>query len=142
MCDSPGRSLRLKWLRSFVAHPVRVLTSIGSQAGDGLSKQKITMRSLLSTREDMRRSVAPTVRGSLIGSIIGVLPGSGTTVAAFMAYAAENLRRALLISGGDVSIFWSRPLSATILLLCFALILYPIVMALLGRTRVQAALEE
>jgi len=41
-----------------------------------------------------------------------------------------------------VSIFWTRPLSATLMLLCVALILYPIVMSLLGRTRVQAALED
>jgi TctA family transporter len=54
----------------------------------------------------------------------------------------SNLRRALLISGGDVSVFWTRPISAILLLLCAALVLYPVVMSLLGRERVQAPLEE
>ena len=39
------------------------------------------------TREELRRCVAPTVRSSLIGSFIGMLPGLGSSVAAFLAYA-------------------------------------------------------
>lgn len=51
---------------------------------------KINMKSMLPTRDDMRRSWMPMVRGSSIGSFFGVLPGTGPTVAAFMAYALEK----------------------------------------------------
>jgi len=49
---------------------------------------KIT--SLLPTREDWKRMVAPILRGTAIGSILGVLPGSGTILGAFGAYAIEK----------------------------------------------------
>ncbi|WP_369068386.1 tripartite tricarboxylate transporter permease [Kineococcus terrestris] len=47
-------------------------------------------RDLLLTREDLRRSVAPTVRGGVVGFLLGCLPGAGTTLASFMAYGAEK----------------------------------------------------
>jgi len=49
---------------------------------------KIT--SLWPSREDMRRSVAPVLRGTAIGSFLGVLPGGGPTLAAFAAYTLEK----------------------------------------------------
>jgi putative tricarboxylic transport membrane protein len=45
--------------------------------------------SLLLNREEARRSVAPICRGSIIGFIVGALPGAGTTIATMMSYAAE-----------------------------------------------------
>ncbi|UGV25737.1 tripartite tricarboxylate transporter permease [Rhodopseudomonas boonkerdii] len=52
--------------------------------------KNISMKSMLPTRDDMRRSWMPMVRGSSIGSFFGILPGTGPTVAAFMAYALEK----------------------------------------------------
>jgi putative tricarboxylic transport membrane protein len=50
--------------------------------------------SLKLTRDDVRE-VAPTMaRSSVLGFIVGVLPGAGATIAAFMSYAVErNLAR-------------------------------------------------
>src|SRR5690606_35174259 len=42
------------------------------------------------SREEARRSVAPTLRGTLLGGTLGILPGAGATIAAFMAYAREK----------------------------------------------------
>lgn len=42
------------------------------------------------SREDLRRSTGPIVRGSLLGSAIGVLPGAGSAMASFMSYALEK----------------------------------------------------
>lgn len=42
------------------------------------------------TREDWRRSAPAWARGSVLGFIIGVLPGVGPTLAAFMSYIAEK----------------------------------------------------
>ncbi len=45
---------------------------------------------MIPTREEVRQVVWPTLRGTAIGAGIGALPGSGATVATFMAYAVEK----------------------------------------------------
>lgn len=47
-------------------------------------------RDLLLTREDLRRSAPATARGTLVGFVLGCLPGAGTTLASFMAYGVEK----------------------------------------------------
>jgi putative tricarboxylic transport membrane protein len=47
-------------------------------------------RDLMLTRDDLKRSGAPILRGSFLGFVFGTLPGAGTTLASFMAYAAEK----------------------------------------------------
>ena len=49
---------------------------------------KIT--SLMPTREDWKRMVAPILRGTAIGSALGILPGSGSILGAFAAYSIEK----------------------------------------------------
>ena len=46
--------------------------------------------SLMPTREDWAACKMTLVRSTLIGFVIGSLPGAGATVAAFMAYAVEK----------------------------------------------------
>ena len=46
--------------------------------------------SLMPTREDWRRMVAPILRGTVIGSALGILPGSGSILGAFAAYSIEK----------------------------------------------------
>jgi putative tricarboxylic transport membrane protein len=45
---------------------------------------------MLITRQDLRDSTMPIVRGTIIGFAVGVLPGAGATIASFLAYAAEK----------------------------------------------------
>jgi putative tricarboxylic transport membrane protein len=42
------------------------------------------------TREDLRRMTPAILRGTALGSILGVLPGGGATLSAFAAYALEK----------------------------------------------------
>ncbi|NVO12631.1 MAG: tripartite tricarboxylate transporter permease [Rhodoplanes sp.] len=42
------------------------------------------------TREDWRRIRAPILRGTLLGSVLGLLPGGGAALASFGAYALEK----------------------------------------------------
>ena len=42
------------------------------------------------SRADLRRIIAPSIRGTAIGSMLGVLPGSGTALSSFMAYNIEK----------------------------------------------------
>ncbi len=45
---------------------------------------------LMLTREDRRRIVKPILRGTALGSVLGVLPGGGAMLAAFGAYSLEK----------------------------------------------------
>ena len=67
-----------------------ILASINRGTGSPLKVSDVTFRSMLPNREDLRRLVGPTLRGTGIGAFIGALPGSGATVATFMAYAVER----------------------------------------------------
>ncbi len=67
-----------------------VIASIGQSASAQLAGQKITLRSLTPSRDEFRRSRWPVGRGAVVGSIVGILPGAGSTVAAFMSYAVEK----------------------------------------------------
>ncbi|MCW8085362.1 tripartite tricarboxylate transporter permease [Sabulicella glaciei] len=51
---------------------------------------KITFRSMVPSGEDWRRSALPMARGTGIGAFFGALPGTGGTIASFMAYAVEK----------------------------------------------------
>ena len=50
----------------------------------------ITWRSLLPTRDDLRRSWPAILRGTGIGSFFGVLPGGGAVLASIIAYSIEK----------------------------------------------------
>src|SRR5262245_34391149 len=45
---------------------------------------------LLPSREDVGRMVAPILRGTGIGALLGILPGGGALLASFAAYALEK----------------------------------------------------
>lgn len=66
-----------------------VIASI-SKIGTSNVDTKFTMRNMLPTRDEAKRSVFPMLRGTGIGAFFGALPGTGATVAAFMAYAVEK----------------------------------------------------
>ena len=52
--------------------------------------QAIPFRDLMPTREEMKVATPAILRGSLIGSALGILPGSGALLASFSAYAVEK----------------------------------------------------
>ena len=45
---------------------------------------------LIPSKEDFKRMIPPTLRGTTIGSFLGLLPGGGITVSSYAAYAAEK----------------------------------------------------
>lgn len=53
-------------------------------------KMDVSMKAMLPTGDEVKRSWGGMARGSGIGASLGVLPGVGPTVAAFMAYAVEK----------------------------------------------------
>ena len=48
------------------------------------------VRNILPSWEELKASVGPIVRGTAIGSILGVLPGGGALLSSFASYTAEK----------------------------------------------------
>lgn len=51
---------------------------------------KGNMGPLLPTRDEMRRSIGPILRGTGLGSVLGMLPGNGAVLAPFASYTLEK----------------------------------------------------
>jgi len=51
---------------------------------------KTKLRGLLPNRKDWKDSAGPITRGSLLGFIVGIIPGGSAPLAAFMSYAVEK----------------------------------------------------
>lgn len=45
---------------------------------------------IIPTRQDLKESAGPIIRGSLVGFFKGIVPGSGATLASFLAYLLEK----------------------------------------------------
>ncbi|BCJ89916.1 hypothetical protein IZ6_06510 [Terrihabitans soli] len=45
---------------------------------------------LMLNREEFRRVIAPVLRGTALGSLLGILPGGGATLSSFSSYALEK----------------------------------------------------
>ncbi|MGF9917627.1 tripartite tricarboxylate transporter permease [Paenibacillus ehimensis] len=48
------------------------------------------INSILPTKQDLKDSALPIVRGSLVGFFKGIVPGSGATLASFLSYLLEK----------------------------------------------------
>ncbi len=79
---------------SFVAVAVgvfgiaEILRNLENETDRDVVTKKVS--GLMPTREDLRAIVAPVVRGTGIGSALGILPGGGAILAAFAAYSVEK----------------------------------------------------
>lgn len=51
---------------------------------------KVRLRELYPNRDEMKRSIAPMLRGSALGFFVGLLPGPCTVISTFVAYALEK----------------------------------------------------
>ena len=51
---------------------------------------KISLRDLIPTREDFKRSWMPIARGSVLGFFMGIIPGPTAVISTFVAYAFEK----------------------------------------------------
>ena len=55
-----------------------------------LGKPNFKLREYFPTRKELKEVSLPMLRGSLIGTVIGILPAAGGTIATFLAYATEK----------------------------------------------------
>jgi putative tricarboxylic transport membrane protein len=64
-------------------------TNMAARTTSHMEAQRI-QGSMWMTREDWRRSAGPYWRGSILGFLIGVLPGIGPSLASFLSYGMEK----------------------------------------------------
>ncbi|GGE51553.1 hypothetical protein GCM10007276_30730 [Agaricicola taiwanensis] len=65
-----------------------IVSNLGVSHQRGLITTRVT--GLMPTREDLKASWKPILRGTALGSILGILPGAGQTIASFASYATER----------------------------------------------------
>ena len=66
-----------------------VLVSAEERMKISILKTKIS--GLIPTLKDLKDTIGAMIRGFFIGFIIGVLPGTGATIASFLSYATEKM---------------------------------------------------
>ncbi len=60
----------------------------GGESDRELVQQKVT--GLMPTKKDLKDSAPAILRGTVLGSILGILPGGGAVIASFAAYTLEK----------------------------------------------------
>ncbi|MBE0692617.1 MAG: tripartite tricarboxylate transporter permease [Aquamicrobium sp.] len=65
-----------------------ILRNLENETDRDVMVKKVT--NLWPSRDDFRRMSAPVVRGTALGSILGVLPGGGAILASFASYSVEK----------------------------------------------------
>jgi putative tricarboxylic transport membrane protein len=65
-----------------------ILRNLEQEQSRDIVEQKVT--NLMPTRADLREAAPAVVRGTLLGSVLGILPGGGAVLAAFGAYTLEK----------------------------------------------------
>src|SRR5215475_7242422 len=66
------------------------MNSVNQQADINTQYTNVRLRDMRPTREDIRRSIFPMLRGTIVGSLCALIPGTGPTIASFVAYATEK----------------------------------------------------
>jgi putative tricarboxylic transport membrane protein len=51
---------------------------------------RVKLRDLLPTRQEWREASMPIVRGSVLGFVVGIIPGSAHIISSFLSYALER----------------------------------------------------
>jgi putative tricarboxylic transport membrane protein len=57
---------------------------------ESVSIKSVPLRELLPNREEFKRSIGPSLRGSVIGFFIGLIPGPAAVISSFTSYAVEK----------------------------------------------------
>jgi putative tricarboxylic transport membrane protein len=75
-----------------IAVGVFALAEIVANLGDLEERTVFTSKigSLFPSKDDIKRSVGPIIRGTLLGAFFGVLPGTGPAIASFSSYMVEK----------------------------------------------------
>lgn len=67
-----------------------IIMSVRRVRSADIDPESVKLKAIKPTRDDVRRSWFPMLRGSVMGSFFGTLPGTGPSIAAFLSYAIEK----------------------------------------------------
>lgn len=67
-----------------------ILRNLQMEQDGGRAASVAKVGSLIPTKEDARRSIGPVLRGTALGSFLGVLPGGGALLSSFASYTLEK----------------------------------------------------
>jgi len=65
-----------------------VMLNIEKTVGREILTEKI--KNIFPTKEDLRKSIAPIIRGTFLGFFLGILPGGGAVLSSFVSYGLEK----------------------------------------------------
>ena len=66
------------------------LKSVNNTAPINTAYTNITVKDMRPSKADIKLAAFPVLRGTIIGSLCSCIPGTGPTIASFVAYAAEK----------------------------------------------------
>ncbi len=66
------------------------LRSVNNTAPINTAYAKLGVSDMRPSKADMKKAAFPILRGTVIGSLCSLVPGTGPTIASFVAYAAEK----------------------------------------------------
>ena len=67
-----------------------ILLTVSEPARGAVYRSPRRLRELFPSTADLRVSCAPIARGTFLGFVVGVLPGTGATIASFISYGLER----------------------------------------------------
>jgi TctA family transporter len=70
-----------------IAEFLRSVNAIGTL---DVRNVRVRMRDMRPSRAEVREALPPMLRGTIIGSLCAMVPGTGPTIASFISYAAEK----------------------------------------------------
>jgi TctA family transporter len=56
----------------------------------GHAQPKVRLRDMRPSRAELRQAFWPMIRGTMVGTVFGAMPGTGPTITTFIAYALER----------------------------------------------------
>ncbi|HYC43079.1 MAG TPA: tripartite tricarboxylate transporter permease [Noviherbaspirillum sp.] len=65
-----------------------IISNLEHEESRSLVMKKVT--GLMPTKDDLKRIIAPILRGTGLGSMLGILPGGGAMLASFVSYSIEK----------------------------------------------------
>src|SRR6201985_421422 len=67
-----------------------LLNSINNTEAVDMKYAKVGISDMFPSKDDLKKSFFPMIRGTIIGSLCALIPGTGPTIASFVSYATEK----------------------------------------------------
>ena len=67
-----------------------IIFTVNEMKNRVIDRKSIQMRTMVPSREQVKKITGPILRASGVGSFLGALPGTGPAISAFVAYALET----------------------------------------------------